>query len=347
MATWYSIEAKKAGTESVLDLNIFDEIGFWGVTAKHFIAEFREKKGDAKKANLYINSPGGSVFDGFAIFNELKNSGLEIDVTVMGIAASMASVVAMVGKTISMPANSMMMIHNASAGVFGNAADLADVIDVLKKMDSSIVATYCARTGKSEDEVRKLMGAETFMSAAEALELGFATKVTPEAKVTACFALDNPNLPDKVRQMFKASAAKPAAQPTEGTPVTAFADEVQALAKTDGVEEFAAHIAMNFATIEDAKGAIKTAKEIKAFCAIAKMPEKASAYIRSGKSTADVKADIKAALAKADEEADTSQQTNLQRQAESSAAKGSGAGWAKLDMAKVYANFNANRSATK
>jgi ATP-dependent Clp endopeptidase proteolytic subunit ClpP len=346
MSSWYTIEAKKVNDEPIVDLAIYDEIGFWGVTAKDFITELEAKKGAAKKARLMLNSPGGSVFDGFAIFNALKHSGLEIDVTVMGIAASMASVIAMVGKTISMPVNSMMMIHNASAGVFGNAAELADVIEVLKKMDASITATYMARTGKSEADVKKLMSAETYMTAAEALNLGFATKVTDEAKVTACFALDN--LPDKVRQMFKASAAKPAEPTPEGVKtVTAFAEEVSAIAKAAGVEEYAPFIAMNCATVDEAKTAINSAKEIKAFCTLAKMPDKASAYIRSGKAVADVKADIKAALAKADEDTDTSQQTNLQAQAAGKQQRSSGGGWANVDLRKIYDNFNGNRSATK
>lgn len=301
MKTWFNIQAKKSGDEEIVDISIFDEIGYWGVTAKSFIDELTAKKGNAKKATLSINSPGGSVFDGFAIFNALKASGLEIDVKIMGIAASMASVIAMAGKSIEMPANTMMMVHNAISGVYGDAEDLRAVTKVLDDIDDAIEATYMARTGRSEKEIRDLMAADTFMTAAKALELGFCTKVTDEVKATACFALDN--LPENVRAMFKASATKPAATGDIDKP---FAEQVEALAKAADLGDFAAHLALAHTTLDDVKAAITVAREVKALCALAKQPEAAGAFIRGNKPIADVRKALVDKLAENDEATHTS-----------------------------------------
>lgn len=198
MRNWYSI---KALASDAAEIAIYDEIGMWGITAKDFIADL--KKIDATKLNLSINSPGGSVFDGFAIFNALKASGKDITVTVVGIAASMASVIAMAGKKIKMPKNAMMMVHNAISGVYGDAENMREVADVLDKIDNSIVATYVARTGKSEEEVRALMADDTYMTAEEAVSIGFADELIDEMKVTACFELER--LPENVKAMFQSA----------------------------------------------------------------------------------------------------------------------------------------------
>ncbi|MCR1183786.1 head maturation protease, ClpP-related, partial [Escherichia coli] len=93
-----------AGHQSDADIYIYDEIGFWGVTAKQFISDLNAL-GDITHINLHINSPGGDVFEGIAIFNALKTHGASITVYVDGVAASMASVIAMVGNPVIMPEN--------------------------------------------------------------------------------------------------------------------------------------------------------------------------------------------------------------------------------------------------
>ena len=130
MKNWFTIKAaaKEGGTA---EISIFDEINpYYGVTAKNFIDEFKAKTANASKVTLAINSPGGDVFQGFAIYNALKNSGKEINVRVMGIAASMASVIAMAGNTIEMPKNAMMMVHNAITGIYGDAEELRDRAEI-------------------------------------------------------------------------------------------------------------------------------------------------------------------------------------------------------------------------
>lgn len=105
--SWFRMQAS---SNSEADIFIYDEIGYWGVTAKQFVNDLRAL-GDVTHINLYINSPGGDVFDGIAIYNALKHHGAPITVHIDGLAASMASVIAMVGNPVIMPENTMMMIH--------------------------------------------------------------------------------------------------------------------------------------------------------------------------------------------------------------------------------------------
>lgn len=105
--SWYSIKAAGRGVAEVL---LYDEIGVWGITALQFARDLKAM-GDLTKINLHIHSPGGDVFEGTAIYNLLRNHPASVDVYIDGLAASMASVIAMAGDTIYMPENAMMMVH--------------------------------------------------------------------------------------------------------------------------------------------------------------------------------------------------------------------------------------------
>lgn len=148
--------------------------------------------GDVKTINLHINSPGGSVFEGIAIFNMLKNSKANIDVYIDGLAASIASVIAMAGNKIYMPANSMLMIHNPWVFCQGNASELRKQADDLDKIGSLSVKTYVERSnGKANaEEIQKLMDEETWLTAQEAIDLGLADEVLEANKMAASIDLD-------------------------------------------------------------------------------------------------------------------------------------------------------------
>lgn len=291
--SWYSIKAAAAGADTV-EVSIYDEIGYWGVTGASFIADLKGKlSSSVKNINLSINSPGGSVFDGWAIFNALKASGKTITVDILGIAASMASVIAMAGDKIRMPDNAMMMVHNAISGVYGDAADMRDVADVLDKIDNSIVATYVARTGKTEAEVRDLMAADTFMTAAEALELGFATEVTASVQAKATF--DTDRLPANVRALFTGQA--PAA-----APVPSVVALVATACKGAGLEAYVDLFAtdVSITTPEALAAAVADAVQVRELCALVGRPGDEATHIRARTSLQDVRA----ALAKARAEND-------------------------------------------
>ena len=142
----------QAGHQSDADIYIYDEIGFWGVTAKQFISDLNAL-GDITHINLHINSPGGDVFEGIAIFNALKTHGASITVYVDGVAASMASVIAMVGNPVIMPENTFMMIHKPFGFTGGDAEDMRTYADLLDKVEAVLLPAYAQKTGKTTDEI--------------------------------------------------------------------------------------------------------------------------------------------------------------------------------------------------
>ena len=158
-------------------VSIFDSIGedYWtggGVTAKKVQSQLRAI-GD-RDIEVHINSYGGDLFEGFAIFNVLREHPKTITVKVMGMAASAASVIAMAGDTIEIGAASFLMIHNCWVMAMGNRHDMAETAAWLAPFDSAMVDVYAARSGSDAADIGKWMDAETFMSGSTAIERGFA-----------------------------------------------------------------------------------------------------------------------------------------------------------------------------
>jgi len=185
MKTWYSIKAKAKDAE----IWIYEEIGedFWtgdGITAKKFQKELSEIK--ASQIDLHINSPGGLVFDGITIYNLLKQHPANVTTFIDGLAASIASVIALSGNKVIMAENALFMIHKASGAVYGNSDDMRDFAEKLDKVNGSIATTYISKTGKNEAEINDLMAAETWMTAEEALDAGFVDEISGEADMAAC-----------------------------------------------------------------------------------------------------------------------------------------------------------------
>ena len=143
--------------------------------------------GDVKSINLHINSPGGSVFEGIAIYNMLKQNSARINVYIDGLAASIASVIAMSGDAIFMPSNSMMMVHNPWVMAIGNANELRKQADDLDQITKSSVQTYLAKAGDKLDEktLTQLMDDETWLTAQEAVDYGLADEVMEPNKAVA------------------------------------------------------------------------------------------------------------------------------------------------------------------
>lgn len=168
------------------EIELYDEIGFWGVDARAFKEKLRSSTGDIV---LKINSPGGDVFDGIAMYNDLVQYPGKVRVEITGLAASAASVVAMAGDTIAMADNAFMMIHNAWVLAVGDRHELADTAALLTKIDSALARTYANRTGKGIRTVAQMMDAETWMSGTEAREAGFATDTLKPVEAKAKFDL--------------------------------------------------------------------------------------------------------------------------------------------------------------
>ncbi len=170
------------------EITIYDEIGPWGTTAADVRAALSEIK--SERITLNINSPGGDVFDGIAIYNDLISHDAKIDVKVTGLAASAASIIAMAGDTIEMGKGAFLMIHNAWAVVMGNKNDLADMSQTLDSIDGALAEIYVERTGIALNEIKDLMDAETWLTASDSVEQGFAdTSIDTETKANALFDL--------------------------------------------------------------------------------------------------------------------------------------------------------------
>jgi len=180
----------KNTSENAGELLIYGPIAsesWWGdeVTPKQFMEDL-DKLGDISELNIYINSGGGDVFAGQAIHSMLKRHSAKKTVYVDGLAASIASVVAMAGDTIIMPKNAMMMIHKAWTVAIGNANDFRKLADDMEKIEETIIAAYESRNLTIErDEIVKLMDAETWLTADEALEYGLIDEVEEEKQVAA------------------------------------------------------------------------------------------------------------------------------------------------------------------
>jgi len=174
------IKARAGGRAEIL---IHEAIGEnWygdGLTSKRFVQDI-QALGDVSEILVRINSPGGAVFDGVAIYNALKAHGARIDVRVEGLAASIASVIAMAGDTIRMGPGSTLMIHNPATVVFGEAEDMRAAAAMLDKVRDAMLEIYVNRTGMDEDELKALLDAETWMTSAEAIAYGFADEADDE-----------------------------------------------------------------------------------------------------------------------------------------------------------------------
>ena len=147
------------------------------ITPKQFKSELTATEGDV---SVWLNSPGGDVFAASQIYTMLKEYKGKVTVKIDGIAASAASVIAMAGTEILMSPVAMMMIHNPSTVIFGEAADLQGGIDMLSEVKESIINAYEQKTDLPRNKISKMMDAETWFSAKKAVELGFADKVLYE-----------------------------------------------------------------------------------------------------------------------------------------------------------------------
>lgn len=189
MSNWFEIKMK---ADKHAEIYIYDQIGkdFWGdgsaVEAKKFIKDVKAL-GEIDSIDLRINSPGGSVFEGNAIYNFLMGLKAKKTVYIDGLAASMASVIAMVGDEIIMPENAIMMIHNPIGLVYGNSKEMLKTVEMLDKLKEGGVSAYEAKTSMDREEISKMMDEETWMTAEEAVDLGFATKKIKPVKAAASY----------------------------------------------------------------------------------------------------------------------------------------------------------------
>ena len=289
MKSWFDIQ-NKADAATVY---IHDEIGGWGINARQFIQAL-DAQGE-RPIRLHINSPGGSVFDALAIFNHLK--GRDVTVHIDGIAASAASIIAMAGSRILMPENTFMMIHDPWGAAVGNAGDMREMADILERIGHALIATYAARTGLPEEELTRMLAEETWLEAAQAVELGFADELLPALEVAACYERPVPEhvlarLTQIQSKTDKEGTMSEKTQPAEDAGLTrAQVDEAVAKALDEAREVVAAAVdagvpQMAAALVglppDEARQRTEDAATIVELCAKAGFDDKAEDFVRDG-----------------------------------------------------------------
>lgn len=302
----------KALSDNSVELFLYGEIG-WDVMAKDIIEGLMPYRAAGNKIVIRTNSPGGSVTEGYAIGNWIKAIDAEVEVHVDGLAASMASYIAVVSDKVVMPRNSMMMIHRPWGYASGTAEDMERRAQVLAKMQEVLLAAYeekqlrtLGSVPEGGESLRDLMWAETYLTAEECLALGLADELTDEVAIAACI---RPDIADrfagKVDAALIASEEDPApADDTQPAPTQEEIDE-QAAADAEAArlaEEAAAAEAARLAeeaAAAEAADAAQAAADIRAVCRAFEAEARAEEFIAAKASVIDVrKALWKAAAAR-------------------------------------------------
>jgi len=169
---FYALEKSDNGEATI---HLYDEVGAFGSGSKEFLADLA--KLDGQHIHLRINSPGGSVVEGTAIYNSLRRHKGGLTVHIDALAASMASVIAMAGAPVYIADNALMMIHNPWTISAGDSDQLRKEADLLDKLKSTLVNAYTRKTGMEEEEIADMMNKETWLDAVEAVALGFADAI--------------------------------------------------------------------------------------------------------------------------------------------------------------------------
>lgn len=325
MKSWYRFENQTADA-SVAEIHIIDFIGSWdddwiarnwgydmGVTAKSFLEELAKLPATVNTLRVHINSPGGDVQAGVNIANALReqqtSKGRTVETYIDGMAASIASVIAMAGSKVVMADNALMMVHNPWSYAIGEAKEMRKVADILDTIRGQIIATYAWHSPLSADDVIALMDAETWMDAATAIEKGFATDKVEGLKVAASISpVGVAKL--KVPEQYKARVdALVTPKPAE-TPKPQAATAEQVLAECPSVA-VARELLAAGATLDQVKSRVAADKlaadaeasrttEIRALCDRGHVPELADSYIAGRMPVDQVKAQVLVINAKLD-----------------------------------------------
>ena len=286
---WFTL---KNQSNQPAELLIYDVIGDWqGLSAKELVSDLKAISAD--DITVRINSPGGSVFDGIAIYNALRYHPANIHVRIEGLAASIASVIAMAGDTITMAENSLMMIHNPLGWVGGEAEDMRRTADMLDKATEAIALAYSGKSGTPVNDITPLMSQETWMTAKEAQDKGFIDQVDQPVQLAASLDLSIfESVPEGLNP-------KPVISPVPVTPQSQNPNQNQnssalavvQLCNKAGYPELAESFLRTNATEQDVQTRLTSCETIKTLCAAARS-DQAGTYIQSGKSVEQVRAEL-------------------------------------------------------
>lgn len=293
---WYRIQASGEGAERRIEIEVYGDIGFWGITAADFVRDLKARDDGTSPITVAINSPGGDLFDGFAIHNALQRLGERVTARIDGACYSAASVIASGARHVAMADNALFMIHNPWAYAAGDSEELRKVADVMDQAFDGIVASYRHRPLTIDDaELRRLIAAETWLTAAEAKELGFVDEVIGGGTVKA--SLGQGRLLNRYQHPPKELLAQQDAPPSEPAPApepepapvpepdaAALAAELAAECQKAGIADLTDALiqASGLQSPAAIQAELARAKAVRELCITARLPELAGPMIRDG-----------------------------------------------------------------
>jgi ATP-dependent protease ClpP protease subunit len=303
--TWYALEANGEAAERVIEVFVYGEIGAWGITANQFVQDLRAMDDGVSQVIAAFNSIGGDLFDGLAMHNALSRLGERCTGRIDALAASAASVAVCGAHKVVIAANAMLMIHNPWTYAAGDAEDFRKVADVLDQTMEAIIAAYKAKAPEIDEvELRRLVAAETWLTANEAVALGLADEVGDGIKVKACLGqggvlqryqhapaellaqLDEPPEPDP--------ELEPGNLPLEPTVVDAakLALIITQRCAEAGISNLVAPLlsSTNLESEEIVQAGLTRAKAVNDLCVAARLPEFSAEYVAAGLDAAAVRA---------------------------------------------------------
>lgn len=266
-------ELKSKG-KGLASLSIHDSIGkdryTGGGVGSSDVAKLLQEAGDLKRIELSVNSGGGRFDDGLAIYTVLKNHPAFVHVTVAGIAASAASLLAMAGDEIEMAAGALLMIHNPSLSTRGGRKELESALAAYDRMRDSAAGIYAARSGQSIEAVHSMMDVETWLSADEAVEKGFASSVSKHKTAMAVgidLSMFGTSVPEAALALVKAAEnpVDPEGQTTMAQTVDEYKAEMKRFKDEFGADDALAYLDSGL-SYEQALGrhVVKVKAELKA-----------------------------------------------------------------------------------
>ena len=303
--TWYALQASGEATERVIEVFVYGEIGAWGITANQFVQDLRAMDDGVSPVVAAFNSIGGDLFDGLAMHNALSRLGERCTGRIDALAASAASVAVCGAHRVVIAANAMLMIHNPYTYAGGGAEDFRRVADVLDQTLEAIIAAYKAKAPDVDDaELRRMVDAETWLTANEAVALGLADEVGDGIKVKACLGqgavlqrfqhapvelvaqLDEPPEPDPELEPVEpplvppvVDSAKLALMITQRCTAAGISNLIEPLLNSTQLE-----------SEEIVLAGLARAKAVNDLCVAARLPEFSAEYVAAGLDAAAVRA---------------------------------------------------------
>jgi len=303
--TWYALQASGEATERVIEVFVYGEIGTWGITANQFVQDLRAMDDGVSPVIAAFNSIGGDLFDGLAMHNALSRLGERCTGRIDALAASAASVAVCGAHRVVIAANAMLMIHNPYTYAGGDAEDFRRVADVLDQTLEAIIAAYKAKAPDIDDaELRRMVNAETWLTANEALALGLADEVGDGIKVKACLGQGAvlqryQHAPaELVAQLDESPEPDPELKPVEPPLVPPVVDSAKlALMITQrctaaGISNLIEPL-LNSTQLESEEivlAGLARAKAVNDLCVAARLPEFSAEYVAAGLDAAAVRA---------------------------------------------------------